>query len=127
MKFLIDSHVFVWLVFAPDQIGLGARAEITSAERVALSVVSLWELALKHAKGRFPHSAEEITQAVAALGAEELAIEHRHLLALGDIDLPQGDPFDTLLTAQAQADDLVLLTADRQLLGSPYPTFDVRR
>lgn len=127
MRLLLDSHVFVWLLYAPGPLGPGARSAIDSAERVVLSTVSLWELTLKNVKGRLPHPPAELIRGVAALGVQELPIEHRHLETLPEITLPQGDPFDALLVAQSRADDLVLLTADRALLGSSYPTMDVRR
>lgn len=127
MRLLIDSHVFAWLLFAPEPIGPAALAAIDSAERVMLSTASLWELTLKSAKGRLPHSPADLVEGVAVLGVEELAIEHRHLRALPDVDLPHGDPFDALLSAQATTDELVLLTADRVLLDSAYATLDVRR
>jgi PIN domain nuclease of toxin-antitoxin system len=127
VRLLIDSHVFVWLLFAPSPVGPDARSAIDSAERVVLSTVSLWELTLKSARGKLPHPPAELTRGVAALGVEELPIEHRHLETLPEIVLPHGDPFDALLIAQSRADDLVLMTADRTLLGSSYPTIDVRR
>lgn len=127
MRLLIDSHVFVWLLFSPGPVGPDARAALEAAQRVVLSTVSLWELTLKSAKGKLPHSPTQLMQGVAALGVEELGIEHRHLVALGEVDLPHGDPFDALLVAQAHEDDLTVLTADRHLLGSPHSTLDVRR
>lgn len=127
MKLLIDSHVFVWLLFAPDPVGPGARSVLDSAERVAVSTASLWELTLKSAMGKLPYPPVDLTRGVGALGVAELPIEHRHLEALPEITLPHGDPFDALLVAQARADDVVVMTADRALLGSPYPTVDIRR
>lgn len=127
MKLLLDSHVFVWLLFAPEPIGPAALTAMESADRVLLSTASLWELTLMSAKGKLPHSPADLVQGVAVLGVEELTIEHRHLRALSDVDLPHGDPFDALLVAQATTDELVLLTADRVLLDSAYATLDVRR
>jgi PIN domain nuclease of toxin-antitoxin system len=127
MKVLIDSHVFVWLLFAPNLVGPEARSAIDSAEREVLSTASLWELTLKSVRGRLPHPPADLTRGVAVLGVEELPFEHRHLETLPEITLPHGDPFDALLIAQSRADDLVLMTADRTLLGSSYPTIDVRR
>jgi len=127
VKALIDSHVFLWLLFEPQAIGQTALDVIETSEEVFLSTVSLWELTLKAAKGKLPHDATEFVAGVGALGVEELPIEDRHLVALPRIDLPHGDPFDAMLVAQAQTDDLALITADRRLLASQYRTLDVRR
>ena len=126
MNLLLDSNAFLWLLFAPGSIGDGARLAIESATEVRVSVVTLWELTLKASKGKLPHHPDELVRGVEALGARELAIEHRHLLMLPGIELPHGDPFDALLIAQAHADDLVLLTADRVLLASDDTTMNVR-
>jgi PIN domain nuclease of toxin-antitoxin system len=48
-------------------------------------------------------------------GVRGLAVEHRHALHLATLPRHHRDPFDRLLIAQAQADDLALLTADRTL------------
>lgn len=60
------------------------------------------------------------------LGLDEVPISRRHLIALPDVALPHGDPFDALPVAQAEADGLALVTADRLLLDSPYATLDAR-
>lgn len=127
MRFLLDSHVLVWLLFAPEMVGAEAKRALESAEQASISTVSLWELTLKHAKGRLPHSPEQLTAGVATVGAEELAIGHRHLVSLPQVELPHGDPFDAMLIAQSHTDGLTLLTADRHLLSSRYATMDVRR
>lgn len=42
------------------------------------------------------------------------------------MELPRGDTIDALRTAQAHADSLALVTADRALLSSRHTTFDAR-
>lgn len=127
MRLLLDSHVFLWLLYTPAKIGGETRQALETAHDVQLSTVSLWELALKHAKQRLPHTPAELVAGIAKLQVNELNIEHRHLIRLGSIELLQGDPFDRLLVAQSTADDLVLVTADSMLLASPYATLNVRR
>lgn len=127
MKLLVDSHVFLWMLVDPERIGPAARQAISEADLVTVSSVSLWELTLKYTKGRLPHPPDELTAGVAALHLDELAIGHRHLSTLPTLTLAHTDPFDTLLAAQAIADGLHVLTADRALLASPVPTLDVRR
>ncbi|MEA4945607.1 MAG: type II toxin-antitoxin system VapC family toxin [Propionicimonas sp.] len=127
MRLLVDAHVFLWMLLAPAELGTHARRAITKAESASLSTVSLWELTLKFCKGRLPHSPSELTAGAAALHLDELAIEHRHLVALPSVALPQADSFDRLLAAQATTDGLQLMTADRLLLASDVPTIDARR
>ncbi|MGB4777567.1 type II toxin-antitoxin system VapC family toxin [Microbacterium sp.] len=127
MRLLIDSHVFLWMLFAPERLGARAVDAIDRADAVSLSVASLWELALKHAKGELPHAPGELAEGVDELSLNELPIRRRHLSMLNEIELPHGDPFDGMLVAQARVDSLTLVTADRPLLASPYATLDARR
>ncbi len=127
MRLLIDSHILLWLLYEPDRIGSAAYAAIERADSVAVSVGSLWELALKHRAGKLSLTPSEMADGVDALNLDELPLSRRQVIAMEGIRLPHGDPFDALLVAQAQADTLTLVTADRHLLDSPYPTIDARR
>lgn len=126
MRVLLDSHVFLWLLFAPENLGKETRTALNSVDQAWLSTVSLWELTLKHAKGRLPHPPGELTEGVAAIGISELGIQHRHLVELPRIELPHNDPFDAMLTAQAHTEGLTLMTADGHLLASRYDTWNAR-
>lgn len=123
---LLDSHVYLWLLYQPESLGARARERIESASGVLVSTVSLWELTIKHRAGRLPYSPSELVDAVDRLGAVELGVHSRHVRSLVDLELPHRDPFDAMLIAQARADGLVLVTADRALLASGYDTLDAR-
>lgn len=127
MRLLIDSHVLVWSQFVPDQIGKTASQTLEAADEVLVSLASLWELSIKYSKGRLVHSPGQLTMGIGESGFTELAVEHRHIVKLPFVALKHGDPFDTMLVAQAMSEDLTLVTADRALLASAYPTLDARR
>lgn len=127
MRLLIDSHVLVWSQFVPDRVGEAASEALVTADEVLVSLASLWELAIKHSKGRLVHSPGQLTMGIGEAGFTELSVEHRHIIKLPFVTLAHGDPFDAMLVAQAISDDLTLVTADRALLASAYPTLDARR
>jgi PIN domain nuclease of toxin-antitoxin system len=127
MRLLVDTHVFLWLLYAPERLGPQTVDAVSHADSVALSIASLWELALKHGKGKLPHDPAELSEGADALNLDELALSRAHLRALQNVVLPHGDPFDALLVAQATAEGRTLMTADRLLLGSEYATVDARR
>jgi len=120
MSHLLDTHVFLWAVFAPEKLSRRARAAIADASSaVCVSSVTLWEISLKFALGKLVlknTKPEDLVAAAAEMGltlispsAEEAASFHR---------LPRvahRDPFDRMLAWQAIQRNLVLVTKDGAL------------
>lgn len=123
-KILIDSHMLIWLLYEPEKIGTKTTDIIKAAELVYVSTISLWELALKHAKGKLTYSPLELTRGASVLGLQKLAIKDAHLLKLASIRLPHKDPFDTLLVTQSQSENTLFITVDQDILSSSYNVHD---
>ncbi len=87
-----------------------------------VSSKSAWEIATKHRLGRLP-SAEVLLQEgsnlLQAQGFFTLPVSWRHGLRAGSYALAHRDPFDRLLAAQAELDDLTLVTLDPALAAFP--------
>jgi PIN domain nuclease of toxin-antitoxin system len=127
-RLLIDSHVLIWALYEPKRFGTQAKHALKNASVVNVSLAGIWELALKHQKGKLAYGPEELLDGVDALGAELLDIQSSHILVLQRVTMPHKDPFDQLLLAQAEAEYLTLLTADEQLLCIGLPNVvDVRK
>ena len=125
MKILLDTHVFLWLQTARKRLGEHlALVEDPHNERL-LSAVSSWEIAIKHQLGRLalPEPPQHyVPSRMRAIGAQGLAIEHRHTLAVAELEPLHKDPFDRLLVAQAQVLDATILTADAAVAQYPVRT-----
>jgi len=83
-----------------------------------LSAASSWEIAIKHALGKLalPCSPEEyVPDRMNSSGVQALPVEHFHALHVAVLPAHHRDPFDRLLIAQAQVEQLKLLTADSKL------------
>jgi PIN domain nuclease of toxin-antitoxin system len=121
---LLDSHILLWLV-APDagQLTPKTRQMITAAAHVYFSIVSLWEIAIKAAKGHLDIDLDLLLKAVDAAGLRELPVKREHVQTLRGLPLHHRDPFDRMLVAQALAEPLHLLTSDEKL--RPYGTLVV--
>jgi PIN domain nuclease of toxin-antitoxin system len=116
-RYLIDSHVYVWLLNDPSQISASTLDEIAAEDSVLyVSYVSLWELSLKSLKGGLVYSVEDIVGSVGSVGARELELKTSHMIAQTKINMEHRDPFDRLICAQALVEDLILVTADVELL-----------
>lgn len=87
------------------------------ANELFLSAASSWEIAIKHALGKLPLPVpplEYVLDRMESTGTSPLPIQHSHALQAGALPRHHADPFDRLLIAQAQLEDLAILTADSQ-------------
>jgi PIN domain nuclease of toxin-antitoxin system len=87
---------------------------------VFVSAVSLWEIWLKESLGKLRLPADFDTR-MAAESFESLPLSAKHARQVALLPWHYRDPFDRMLVAQAQAEDLILLTADNHL--TPYGEF----
>lgn len=119
MKFLLDTHVFLWLRLDPDRIRRATRDRLASeGTEIALSAVSGWEMASKQALGRLalPDLARRwLPIALEELRCEPLALSLDHAIEAALLPSHHGDPFDRFLVAQARVEGLTLVTADKGL------------
>lgn len=119
MKYLLDTSVFLWTAGAPDKMNKEAATLLSSrSSKLYLSAVSSWEIAIKLALGSLillRRPSEFIPDAMRALTIQALDITHSHALAAGELPPHHRDPFDRILIAQARAENMALLTADRAL------------
>ena len=86
-----------------------------------MSAASLWEVAIKASLGRadFQVDAAELRGVLADNGFRELPIACSHAVAITALPAIHADPFDRMLVAQANAEPMVLITADERLARYP--------
>lgn len=113
---LIDTHVALWWVAAPERLSVLARSLLEDADtRVLFSSISSAEIAIKHGIGRLTLPAPVnrfVTQLFTHEGFTPLAFEHAHAFELAQLPLHHRDPFDRMLIAQARAERVPLVSAD---------------
>ena len=117
---LIDTHVALWFVRGEQSaLELLEDALDDPSSTVTFSVVSLYEIAIKHSIRRLVERPEDVRRAlVEGAGMLELGLSHNHASAYTDLPLRHKDPFDRMLLAQARAEEMTFVTADRHL--APY-------
>lgn len=116
MRLLLDTQVALWWLTASPRLSKASR-ELMSASPCAVSVASIWEVALKHGLGKLPVSPLRFREEMRSAGAVILSVSDEHVLATADLAVTHRDPFDRLLLGVAHAEDLVLLTADYALIA----------
>lgn len=119
MRFLIDTHCWLWAVRSPDRLAPKAAAMIESEDSiVVLSVVSALEIAIKASIGKLqlPEPAEDfVFSQMAALSMTSLPVNLSHAVRVARLPHHHRDPFDRLLVAQCQIERMPLMTADEAL------------
>lgn len=114
---LLDSQAMLWWLDDHPRLGLNARKRIETAPAAHVSAASIWELTIKAMLGRLEIPAG-LPVRIVDEGFVLLDVTAEHAEALREFpELLRHDPFDRLIVAQASAENLTLLTADRVLLS----------
>jgi PIN domain nuclease of toxin-antitoxin system len=116
MKFLLDTGVVIHNLIAKSRLNRRALQLLAddSAE-LYLSAASSWEITIKAGSGKLvlpERPSEFVVRAIQLMSLQGLDITHSHVAALERLPNYHRDPFDRMLIAQAQVEELVLLTAD---------------
>ena len=116
MTLLLDTQCWLWATSFEDRLSRRARRLLTSGDhQLYFSVASMWEIAIKYAVGklRLPEPpASFVPSRLLAMSIHALAISPEHALHVAMLPPHHRDPFDRLLIAQAQIEDLTILTSD---------------
>lgn len=116
MKFLLDTHSFLWWVGNDHRLSSAARDGIASSENeVYFSVVSAWEMAIKIKLGRLSleRGLERFLKTHLSRNAFSiLPVGLNHAIQLDTLPLHHRDPFDRMLIAQAQSEKMRFITND---------------
>lgn len=118
MRLLLDTHAFLWWVFADSKLSHRARTAIADDEQndVFVSAASAWEITTKFRIGKLPDAgsvAHDVAAAVASEGFDELPISMLHAQRAGDLEGRHKDPFDRMLIAQALIENLTLVSNEK--------------
>jgi len=123
VKCLLDTCTFLWIIAGAKELSPTAKEVFADpANEVLLSVVSVWELSVKHSLGKLPMPSgferfvveQRKRHGIAALPLDERAVLHLHKLPV-----LHRDPFDRMLICQAIEHDCMMLTPDP--LIAQYP------
>jgi PIN domain nuclease of toxin-antitoxin system len=116
MKILLDTHALLWWLIAKPQLSERARAVIGDGENeVFVSAASGWEIAIKVRLGRLtlPDIPERFIPEQLRLNAmQSLPILLSHALHVHSLPDYHRDPFDRILVAQSQLENLPIVSAD---------------
>jgi len=119
MNILLDTHIALWAITDSPRLSERAKKDINHPKNtIWVSVVSLWEIAIKHSlgKGDMPIDAKQALNYFRQSGYQVLSIEAEHALLLAELSNHHQDPFDRLLVAQALSEPMRLMTHDANII-----------
>lgn len=123
MKYLLDSHILIWALFADEKLPYDAYAVINDPQNeIYYSAASVWEIGIKHSKspGKMPISSRLLAESCETADMFSLPITKEHAIAVASLNRaentpPHNDPFDRILIAQAKTEGMTFLTHDHLL------------
>lgn len=125
MRILLDTQSWIWLGSSPERFSSSVRALVdTAANEVFLSAASAWEIAIKYSTGklRLPEPpALYVPSRIEMTLVRPLSIDYSHALQVAMLPRHHRDPFDRLIIAQAQVEDLTIVTSDPQFAAYDVP------
>jgi PIN domain nuclease of toxin-antitoxin system len=124
VRYLLDTHVLLWLISTPERVPEHVRAVLADRNNTLLiSAASALEIATKIRIGKLdaPTLVSTLPRRIDDLGGTGLPISVDHALLAGSLRWEHRDPFDRLLVAQATVEDATLVTVDSALTALPFP------
>lgn len=127
MKLLLDTQCWLWWFAEPDRLNQQSVAAISDeTNELWLSVGSIWEMGIKFALGKLPlpePPESYVAKRLSRIGTKPLNIVAAHVLRAAALPPHHKDPFDRLFIAQAQLEDITIVTADK--IFADYPNTPV--
>jgi PIN domain nuclease of toxin-antitoxin system len=119
MRFLLDTQVWLWMHLQPERLRPEVRDQfVDPASTLLLSAASSWEIAIKYALGKLPLPEppyDYVSSRMRRDTVDGLPVTHAHALHVASLPRHHADPFDRILIAQSQLEDVPLVTADRHM------------
>ena len=110
--YLLDTNALLYFLYDSEKLSPKASEVIYgSAEKISVSIVSMWEIAIKSSIGKLEIKSS-ISRIVETCEKEQLGILPIKPFHLDEIGQIHGDPFDRLIISQAIAENLVIITKD---------------
>lgn len=123
MKYLLDSVIWLWSIAALEKMNKTCLEILENGrEEIYFSAATAWELSIKARLGKLHlpgPPAQCIPAFMAKQGLRPLPVTHLHAVGVYDLPPHHQDPFDRLIIAQAIAEEMTVLTADR--IFGKYP------
>jgi PIN domain nuclease of toxin-antitoxin system len=111
VSLLLDTHVVLWWLTDDPTLADNVKDRLDHEPGVCVSAATIWEVTIKQAIGKLKQPAD-LPERIRDSGFRNLPITSEHAIVAGRLPAIHRDPFDRVLVAQAQCEDLTLVTRD---------------
>ena len=119
MKFLLDTHTFLWLInesYSSKLSEMVKKLFLSQENQFSLSIASVWEIAIKVSLGKL-----DIVQPIDPFISEQLQengihlfdIHFQHAMKVAELPFHHRDPFDRMIIAQSLVENIPVLSKDK--------------
>lgn len=126
MKFLLDTHIFLWFISGDKQLSASALSYIRNPENeIYLSAASVWEIVVKCQIGKLPLPEPPETFIPEQRQKHQIAslvIDEQTVSYLSTLPTLHRDPFDRILICQALQHNMTIITVDTAITAYPVTT-----
>lgn len=120
MRFLLDTHIFLFMIKGENAISAETIEIINSTQHQKFfSIASIWEIAIKISIGKLKIIVDAVYSLLDEYGIEIIMPNQKHLKTYLTLPFLHKDPFDRLIISQALAENLTLITDDQQITHYP--------
>lgn len=115
MLLLLDTHILIWFLEGNKLLSKSRRQIISNPQNdVFVSIASLWETAIKISIGKLTlkQPLADVIKQIIVQDIEILPIMPEHTLQVSILPFHHRDPFDRLIIAQAQIENLMIISND---------------
>lgn len=123
MKFLLDTHVFIWMISNESALSKEAMAAMANQRNsLFFSAASYWEICIKISVGKLTLGKtweKKVDRELEFNGIQWMPIRKNHSQAICSLPGIHKDPFDRILVSQAKCEKMVLITADKNIQKYP--------
>lgn len=116
MKYLVDTHIFLWWLNNEKRLKTSIKEILTNSDnKILVSVITAWEISIKLTVSSKIKLKTTIEDCFEKAGFEILNVNFPHVIYLTKLVNHHKDPFDRMLIAQAQSEGATLITGDTKI------------
>ncbi len=117
MKYILDTHILIWAFSDTENLSKKVQKILDTEEGICTSIASLWEIGIKKSIGKLnvPFSVKELEEQCIAQNISILPIKSDCIDKQSELPNIHNDPFDRMIIAQAQSENLTIITRDSKI------------